>query len=101
MPMLWRRLAWSASFGIAVVLSLWMRSSGYGWVATLALAATVWVVLPLIISQLCAAFMLGVIHERRLRADGLTDRITEAVKGLPPDQQVEVAKRMIDESLKR
>jgi hypothetical protein len=98
MPMLWRRLAWFASFAIAVALSLWLRSSGYGWVASLILAAIVWVVLPFVISQLCAAFVLGRIHGRALRADGLTGRIADAVKGLPPDQQVEVGKRMIDES---
>jgi hypothetical protein len=40
-------------------------------------------------------------HGRIRRADGLTDRIAEAVKGLPPDPQVEIGKRMIDESLKR
>jgi hypothetical protein len=101
MPMLWRRLAWFASFAIAVALALWMRSSGYGWAATLSLAAIVWVVLPFVISQLCAAFVLGRIHGRMRRADGLVERIAEAVKGLPPDQQVEVGKRMIDESLKR
>jgi hypothetical protein len=45
MPMLWRRLAWFASFAIAVALMLWMRASGYGWTATLGLAVVVWVVL--------------------------------------------------------
>jgi hypothetical protein len=44
--------------------------------------------------------VLGRIHGRVRQADGLADRIAEAVKGLPPDQQVEVGKRMIDESLK-
>lgn len=98
MPMRWRRLAWFASFAIAMALTLWMRSSGYGWAATLGLAAIVWVVLPFVISQLCAAFVLGRIRARMRRADGLAEKIAKAVKGLPPDQQVEVGKRMIDES---
>src|SRR5437899_2517808 len=51
------------------------------------LAAIVWVVLPFVISQLCAVFVLGRVHGRMRRADGLADRIAEAVKGLPPDQQ--------------
>ena len=48
-----------ASFAIAVALALWMRSSGYGWAATLGVAAIVWVVLPFVISQPCAAVVLG------------------------------------------
>ena len=78
-----------------------MRSSGYGWAATLSLAAMVWVVLPFVISQLCAAFVLTRMRGRMSQSDGLADKIAEAVKGLPPDQQVEVGQRMIDESLKR
>jgi hypothetical protein len=100
MPLLWRRTAWFASFAIAVVVALWMRSLGYGWSATLGLAVIIWVVLPFVISQLCAAFVLRHIHGRMCQADGLADRIADAVKGLPPEEQEEVAKRMIDESLK-
>jgi uncharacterized membrane protein (DUF485 family) len=98
MPLLWRRLAWFASFAIAVALALWMRSSGYGWLATLGLAAIVWVGLPFVIAQICAAFVLRRFHDRMQHGDGLAERIAEAVKGLPPEQQVEVGKRMIDES---
>jgi hypothetical protein len=98
MPMLWRRLAWFASFAIAVALALWMRSSGYGWGTTLGLAAMAWVGLPFAISQLRAAFVLTRMRSRMSQADGLADKIADAVKGLPPDQQVEVGKRMIDES---
>jgi hypothetical protein len=101
MPMLWRRLAWFASFAIAMALALRMRASGYGWGGTLSAAVAVWVILPVVISGLCAGFLLGRIHGRTPRADGLAERIAEAVKGLPPDQQVEVGKRMIDQSLKR
>src|SRR5262249_10765483 len=100
MPMLWRRIAWFASFAVAVVLALWMRSVGYGWPATLGVAVVIWLVLPFVISQLCAAFVLGRIHSRMRRADGLADKIADAVKGLPPEEQEAVAKRMIDESLK-
>ena len=102
MPMLWRRIAWFASFAIAVVLALWMRSLGYGWPSTLVGAVVIWVVLPFVISQLCAAFVLARMH-RRLRQyppDGLADKIADASKGLPPEEQVAVAKRMIDDSLK-
>jgi hypothetical protein len=70
MPMLWRRLAWFASFALAVALALWMRASGYGWAATLGLAFVVWVVPPFVISQICAAFVLGRIHTRMRRPDG-------------------------------
>src|ERR1700753_2293309 len=99
MPMLWRRLAWFTSFAVAVALALWMRSSDYGWAATFSSATIVGVVLPFVISQVCAALVLGRIHGRMRRAHRLTDRIAEAVKGLPPDQQIEVGKRMIDEIL--
>jgi hypothetical protein len=77
-----------------------MRSLGYGWSATLVVAVVIWVVLPFVISQLCAAFVLGRIHWRTRRADELTDKIADAVKGLPPEKQEAVAKRMIDEALK-
>jgi hypothetical protein len=100
MPMLWRRIAWFAGSAIAAASALWMRSLGYGWSATLVVAVVVWVVLPFLMSQLCAAFVLGRIHWRTRRADGLTDKIADAVKGLPPEEQEAVAKRMIDETLK-
>jgi hypothetical protein len=100
MPMLWRRVAWFTSFAAAVALALWMRAESYGWSATLAAAVATWIILPFIISQACAAFMLVVIHRRIRRADGLPEKIAEAVKGLPPDQQEAIGKRMIDESLR-
>jgi hypothetical protein len=100
MPMLWRRIAWFASFAIAVVLALWMRNLGYGWSATLGAAVAVWVVLPFVISQLCAAFILARTHSRLRQGEELMDKIAEAVKGLPPEEQAAVAKRMIDEALK-
>ena len=65
MPMHWRRIAWFASFAVAIMLALWMRSEGYGWPSTLGLAAVVWVVLPFVISQLCAAFVLRRMHRAR------------------------------------
>ncbi|HKM87198.1 MAG TPA: hypothetical protein VJX48_01200 [Xanthobacteraceae bacterium] len=99
MPMLWRRIAWFSSFAIAAALALWMRSVGYGWSGTLVVAIVIWVVLPFVISQLCAAFVLGSIHWRLRRTEGLVDKIADATKGLPPEEQAEVAKRMIDESL--
>lgn len=83
MPMLWRRIAWFASFAVAVALALWMRGLGYGWSATLVVAVLIWLVLPFVISQLCAAFVLGCIHRRRHRSHGLADKIADAVKGLP------------------
>ena len=46
MPMLWRRIAWFASFAIAVALALWMRSLNFGWLATLSTAAVTYVILP-------------------------------------------------------
>jgi hypothetical protein len=100
MPFLWRRIAWFTSFAIATVLAVWMRSLDYGWPAILGLAVVIWVVLPFVISQLCAAFVLGRIQRRSRTAEGLMDQIAEAVKGLPPEQQEAVAKRMIDESFK-
>jgi hypothetical protein len=101
MPMLWRRIAWFVSFAIAVVLALWMRSMNYGWPATLGVALITWVALPLVISQACAAFSLRRFRGRMRRADGLADKIAGAVKGLPPQEQVAVAKRMIDEQLRQ
>jgi hypothetical protein len=100
MPMLWRRIAWFVSFSIAVVLALWMRGLSYGWPATLGVAVITWVVLPFVISQAYAAFMLRRIHRRMTETDGLADKIADAVKGLPPQEREVVAKRMIDEALK-
>jgi hypothetical protein len=100
MPMLWRRIAWCAGFAIAVVVVLWMRSLGYGWSVTLGAAVVIWVVLPFVVSQLCAVFVLGRTHRRMLRADGLADKIADAVKGLPPEEQEAAAKRMIDEAFR-
>lgn len=100
MPLLWRRVAWFASFAIAVLLALWMRSLSYSWPVTIGLAIVVWIVLPFVISQVCAAFVLIRIHRRLPRADGLAEKIADAVKGLPPDEQEAIAKRIIDESLK-
>jgi uncharacterized membrane protein (DUF485 family) len=100
--MLWRRIAWLASFALAMMLALWMRSLGYGWAATLGSALIVWVCLPFVISQLCTAFVLGGLHHRmrRVDVDELTKQIADAVKGLPPEAQVTVGNRIIDESLK-
>jgi hypothetical protein len=102
MPMRWRRIAWFFSFATAVVLSTEMRHLGFGWPAALGLAVIVWIVLPFVISQLCAAFILIRTQRRIGRADvdGLADEIADAVKGLPPREQEAIAKRMIDESLK-
>jgi hypothetical protein len=98
--MLWRRIAWFASFAIAVGVALWMQSLGYGWPVTLGAAVGIWVVLPFAVSQLCAAFVLGRIDRRVPQADGLADKIADAVKGLPPEEQEAAAKRMIDEALR-
>jgi hypothetical protein len=100
MPLLWRRIAWFASLFIAAVLALWMRSAGYDWLATLASAAMVWIVLSFVISQLFAARVLGRVRGYVSGTDGLTDRMTDAVKGLPPEEQEKTARRKIDESLR-
>jgi len=102
MPIGWRRIAWFVSFVIALALAGEMRGLGFGWPATLGLAVVVWIVLPVIISQLCAAFVLLHMQRRISRADfdGLADKIVDATKGLPPDEQEAMAKRMIDDTLK-
>jgi hypothetical protein len=100
MPMLWRRIAWFIGFAIAVLVALWMRSLGYGWIATFTIAVVIWIVLPFILSQVWAAFVLGRVHSRMRQVDGLAERISDAIKGLPSEQQEAVAKKIIDESLK-
>lgn len=100
MPMSWRRVAWFASFVTALALALWMRTLGYGSTATVGVAIVVWVVLPFVISQVCAAFVLGRAHQRMRQADVLVDKIADVIRGLPPEEKKAVAKRMIDESLK-
>jgi hypothetical protein len=101
MPMLWRRIAWFTSSVLAVLLAVSMRNLNYGWLATLGIAMVVWIILPFIISQVCAAFVLGRMHRRMRRSDGLAERIAAAVEGLPPEQQEAIAKRMmIDETLR-
>jgi hypothetical protein len=100
MPVLWRRFAWFTSFVSAVLVALWMRSLGYGWSATISLAVVIWIVLPFVLSQICAALVLRRMHSRIRQVDGLAEKIADAVKGLPPEQQEAVGKRIIDESLK-
>ena len=102
MPMHWRRVAWFVSFAIALALALWIRTLGYGWSTTLGAAAFVWIALPLVISQMYAAFWLAHIQRRirRTDVDGLAEKIADAVRALPAEEQVAVAKRMIDESLR-
>jgi hypothetical protein len=100
MPVLWRRIAWFASFAVAVVMALWLRSLDYGWSIALGAAVVIWVVLPFVISQLCAMFVLRRMDGRMHLADGLADKIAAAVKGLPPNEQEAVAKRTIDEVIK-
>jgi hypothetical protein len=87
MPMHWRRAAWFTSFAVAVALTVWMRGAGYGWFATLGAAFVVWVVLPFVISQGCAAFVLASMHQRISRADEVAERIDQATKGLPPEER--------------
>jgi hypothetical protein len=101
-----RRVVNFASFLIAAALALWMRTLDYGWIASLNLAVVVWVVIVFVISTLPAAFVLGGAHRRLRRLDkiggsaGLTDKIADAVRGLPADEQERIAKRMIDDCLK-
>jgi hypothetical protein len=68
MPMHWRRIAWFASFALAVALAAWMRSQDYGWLASLCAAAVTYVVTPFVISQFCAAFVLRRMH-RKIRGE--------------------------------
>jgi hypothetical protein len=104
MPMLWRRIAWFTSFAIAVALVLWMRSLDFSWLGTISTAAVSYIVLPFVISQICAAFILGLGHSRLRQAppDRLADKVADAIKALPPnatqDEKSEVAKRIIDQA---
>ena len=100
MPMAWRRIAWFASFGAAVLLAVSLRSADYSWPATLGAAFAVWIILPFVISQICAAFGLANANGRVLGSDNLAAKIAEATKGLPPDEALAVGKRIIDESFK-
>jgi hypothetical protein len=75
-----------------------MFSLGYGWWAVLGSSLVVWIFLPFLISQLCAAFVLACM--RRVDIDELSVKIADAVKGLPPEEQLIVGKRIIDQSLK-
>ncbi len=56
------------------------RDLGYGWSASLGLGVIIWVVLPFVISQLCAAVVLWRIHRRTRQVDA-------------PEKQEAVAKR--------
>jgi len=100
MLMLWRRIAWFVSFAIAVASAFWMRSLDFGWLTTFGIVLAVWVISSFVISQLCAAFLLVHLDKRSHRTDGLADNIVDAIKGLPPDEQAAMGKRMIDQSFK-
>ena len=41
-----RKIAWFASFGVAVTMAVGMRCENYDWVATLISVAVTWIVLP-------------------------------------------------------
>lgn len=97
--MLWRRIAWFSSFAIAVLLALWMRSLDYGWPATIGAAVVTWVVLPFVISQLFAAFMLARTHWRIGRAGGLEDMAENWLKPENLRQQAKRARSGGDEAL--
>jgi hypothetical protein len=100
MPIHWGRIAWFASLSIAVLSAVWMRTVGYGWLIVLGCAMVIRVVSPFIISQVCAAFVLRRIDRGMRRADVLADQIAEAVKGLSPEEQEAVSKRIIDAEFK-
>jgi len=95
-PILWRRIAWFVNFVIAVAVAGETRSLGFSWPITFGVVLVVWIVLPFFISQLCAAFIVIRAGSRTRRADGLPDKFTDAIKGLPPEEQDAMAKRMID-----
>jgi hypothetical protein len=99
-PIIWRRVAWFVGFAAAAAVAAWMRSLDYGWLAALGVAVAIWIVLPFVISQLYAAFVLGRAHSRMRGAADLMDKIGDAIKGLPPEEQEAAAKRMIDEAFK-
>jgi hypothetical protein len=101
-PVAMLRLAYFTSFAIAVLLAVWMRSLGYGWLAALGAAVVVWLGSPFLISQLYAAFVL-IRAQRRLRRvnlDQLVQNVAETTKGLPPEKQEEVGKPIIDEAFR-
>jgi uncharacterized membrane protein len=85
MPMHLRRIAWFVGFATALALALWMRGAGYGWSVTIGAAVLVWIVLPLVISQLCAAFVLARIHRRMRRVD--PDELASKIDGVSSRSQ--------------
>jgi hypothetical protein len=92
-------IAWCASFALAMVSALWMRSLGYGWSATLAAAVVISSVPPYFISRFYAVFMLRPLQRRTRIIDGLTYKIAVATMGMPPEERETIAKRMTDDAL--
>jgi hypothetical protein len=76
-----------------------MQNVGYSWPARIGAAVITWFILSFVISQLCAAYVLGRAHWRihRNPPNEVADKIAAAIKGLPPEEQEAVAKRMIDD----
>ena len=74
----------------------------YSWSVILIVGVVTWAVLPFVISQACAAFFLARMHWRlrRYPPDELVTKIADATKGLSPEEQAALAKRMIDEAFK-
>lgn len=79
---------------------VWLQNLNYSRLSALGLSVTVWLILPFVISQVCAAFGLRGMRQHVRSAKGPAEKIAEAVKGLPPKQHEAVDKRIIDESLK-
>ena len=65
-----RKIAWFASFGVAVTVALSMRSLDFDWLATFVTAAVTCIVLPdMLLGQRSA--VAGASNHRRSRATGM------------------------------
>lgn len=78
MPIVWRRISVFVSFAIALTLAVWLPSYGFGWASSMAIALATFIVVPFVISQLCAAFIL-------VRAQKMTSLLRMSPAGcIPP-----------------
>ena len=85
MPMAWRRIAWFASFGAAVLLAVLLRSLDYRLRLAHNSRSSIRRLdhLAILNSQICAAFGLASVQRHIQGADNLAAKIAEATKACP------------------
>lgn len=85
MPILWRRIAWFVSFAATLTVAWLMRSQGFDWPASLSAATATFIILPFVISQVCAAFVIRHMNQKLPAIEEAASKQAEQLAKLQPD----------------